>query len=224
MNIHPEILSFAEIPALAEKSRRSVLLLRHSIRESLVNGNYDPGLTVEGRKYAVDCGKLLTGLKDVSFGASPRQRTIETAQALIEGGNFPVSQETIRPCPEIYDHSMFESPQALEQAIDNGTIPMLFHQYFATGKAEGMIDAELFVAGLLDFLTKSEFKTKNTILCTHDIVIVTLLYFSKVRLFTPDDWCGYVQGAALFQENDDSWRLAYTVPDAASRQPYSLFV
>ena len=223
MNIHPEIISFAEIPALAEKSRRSVLLLRHSIRESLVNGNYDPGLTAEGRKYAVDCGKLLTGLKDAGFGASPRRRTMETAQALIEGGNFQIPQE-IRSCPEIYDHSMFESPQALEQAIDNGTIPMLFHQYFATGKAEGMIDAELFVAGLLDFLTKSEFKTKNTILCTHDIVIVTLLYFSKVRLFTPDDWCGYVQGAALFQGNDDSWRLAYTVPDAASRQPYSLFV
>ena len=223
MNIHPEILSFAEIPALAEKSRRSVLLLRHSIRESLVNGNYDPGLTAEGRKYAVDCGKLLTGLNDVSFGASPRRRTIETAQALMEGGNFPASQD-IRLCPEIYDHSMFDSPQALEQAIDNGTIPRLFRQYFTTGKAESMIDAELFVEGLLKFLTQSKFATKNTILCTHDIVIVTLLFFSKVRLFTPDDWCGYVQGAALFLDNDNTWRLAYTVPDAANRQPYSLFV
>ena len=223
MNIHPEIISFAEIPALAEKSQRSVLLLRHSIRESLVNGNYDPGLTDEGRKYAIDCGKLLTGLKDVGFGASPRKRTIETAQALMEGGNFQALQE-ILPCPEIYDHSMFESPQALEQAIDNGTIPVLFRQYFSTGKAEGMKDAKLFVADLLNFLTQSEFGAKNTILCTHDIVIVTLLYFSKVRLFTPDDWCGYVQGAALFLEKDNSWRLAYTVPDAANRQPYSLFV
>ena len=101
---------------------------------------------------------------------------------------------------------------------------MLFRQYFATGKAEGMIDAQTFVADLLNFLTQTRFNTKNTILCTHDIVIVTLLFFSKVRLFSPDDWCGYVQGAALFQDNNDSWNLAYTVPDAQNRQPYSLFV
>ena len=163
LKIQKKILSFREIPELAAKSQKTVLMLRHSIRESLVNGNYDPRLTAEGRQYAVDCGKLLTGLKDAGFGASPRRRTIETAQALIEGGNFQTPQN-IRLCPEIYDHSMFESPQALEEAIDNGTIPMLFRQYFATGKAEGMKDAKLFVADLLNFLTQTRFNTKNTIL------------------------------------------------------------
>ena len=53
------IISFNEIPKLANESQRSVLLVRHSMRESLQNGNYDPGLTTEGHNYAIECGKLL---------------------------------------------------------------------------------------------------------------------------------------------------------------------
>ena len=83
--IHTQILSFKDMPILAKQYDRTVLLLRHSMRESLNNG-MDPGLTPEGRNYALQCGSFLTGLEEVSFGSSPRKRTIETAQALQQDG------------------------------------------------------------------------------------------------------------------------------------------
>ena len=137
--IHTEILSFNDIPLLAEKFDKTVLLLRHSMRETLNHG-LDPGLTAEGRNYALQCGKLLTGLADVSFGASPRKRTIETAQALQEGGKLGNSEIDIYT--EIQDTALFTRPENLALSLQNGNLPEILKEYFSTGKAEGMKDAK----------------------------------------------------------------------------------
>ena len=42
---------YRDVPALADESARTVLAVRHSIRESL-RGSIDPGLTAEGIELA----------------------------------------------------------------------------------------------------------------------------------------------------------------------------
>ena len=97
---------FGDIPAIAADSDRTVLMIRHSIRESLRAGSVDPALTPEGMDLARRCGRLLSGLGDASFGASPRERTRSTARCLIEGGGFRARD--IRDCPEISDMTIFQ--------------------------------------------------------------------------------------------------------------------
>lgn len=220
INAHKEIMSFEEAARLSAVSDRSVLLVRHSFRESLVNGNHDPGLTAEGYEYAVESGKFLREMKNVCFGASSRKRTTETVKALIAGANFAASD--IAPCPLLHDTAMFSPPENLGIAIENGTIPELLRSYFTTGTAPGMRHIKEFAPALLEFLT-GEFPCPNVILSTHDIVIVALLSFLKVYEFKQDDWCGYIQGAFLYQQNGE-WNIAYTVPDAKNRPTTQLFV
>ena len=104
--INPSPVLYSGIPALAKTSTRTVLMVRHSIRESLRSVSIDPVLTPEGKELACRCGKLLSGLgKDVPFGASPHIRTRDTALCLIEGGGFRTRD--IRDCPEIDDMTIF---------------------------------------------------------------------------------------------------------------------
>lgn len=218
--VHSEILSFSDMPLLAEKFDKTVLLLRHSMRKSLNHG-LDPGLTAEGRNYALRCGKLLTELADVSFGASPRKRTIETAQALQQGGK--TGDSPINIYTEIQDTALFTHPENLEIAIKSGKVPEILKEYFTTGKAPGTIGLADSSAKLLNFLTQTKFKTRNTILLSHDIICAALLLPQKVYPFKLDDWCGYIQGAALLI-TDGTCHLHYIVPSAEERQKSALFV
>ena len=220
MNINQKIISFAEIPEIAANSERTALLVRHSYRESLTNGNHDPGLTAAGWEYAVECGKLLKEWKNVCFGASSRQRTMETVKGLISGAGFSAGE--ITPCPLLHDTAMFSKPENLGIAIENGSIPALLKSYFTTGTAPGMRHIKEFAPVLHSFLTGS-FPCPNVLLSTHDIVVVALLSFFKGYEFKQDDWCGYIQGAFLYQQNG-IWNIAYTVPDETTRQKAQLFV
>ena len=220
MNIIPHIVSFAEIPEIAANSERTVLMVRHSFRKSLVNGNHDPGLTDAGYEYAIECGKYLKGMQNVYFGASSRKRTMETVKGLISGAGF--SSREITPCPLLHDTAMFLKPENLGIAIENGSIPALLKSYFTTGTAPGMGDIKEFAPELAAFLTGS-FPCPNVILSTHDIVVVALLSFYKVYEFKQEDWCGYIHGAFLYLKQG-VWNIAYTVPDAEKRQLTQLFV
>ncbi len=222
IHIHKEILSFSDLPEIAEGASKTVLLVRHSFRQSLQNGSHDPGLTPEGWDYAKECGAYLKGLKEVCFGSSIRKRTIETVQALIEGAGFEPSE--ITHYPVIYDTALFQTPEDLDITIDKGNIPVLLKQYFTTGQAERMIDLPEYHRRLLEFLTTTEFEKKNVILATHDIVTAALLLPLKVYPFHQDDWCGYVQGAALYQSADGDWTIGYIVPDKTKRKKHALFV
>jgi len=223
MELQPEnqILSFRDIPALAERSERSVVLLRHSMRVSLNHGT-DPGLTPEGTAFARQCGTLLAGLSEAGFGASPRKRALLTAEALKQEID-PAAGETA-VFPELADTAMFVRPDMLDIALRNSKIPAILREYYTTGHTEGLIDRKDFASGLMQFLTSRDFKSRNTILITHDILIVCLLTHLKVYPFEFNDWCGYIQGAALFRSTDGVWSIRYTVPDAANRPKTALFV
>jgi len=222
LHIEKNILSFGDIPRLAASSRKTVLLVRHSFRQSLNDGTYDPPLTREGTEYARSCGAFLAGLGETAFGTSPRLRARQTAEELMRGGGFP--EEEMRVYPEIGDTAMFTRPEYLDAALASGGIAEKLKSYFSTGKAPNMIDLPVFARGLLAFLTETDFGRKNAVLATHDILLVALLSVYEVYPFRLDDWCGYVQGAALFRGENGDWSIAYAVPDAEHRRKYALFV
>jgi len=218
--INEDILSFTDIALAAGTGSQSVLLVRHSYRESLVNGNYDPGLTAAGWNYAVACGTFLQGMKDLCFGASSRRRTVETVQGLMCGGRF--KKQEVFPLDILRETAMFSKPENLEAAIDNGTLPATLDEYYSTGTARGMRPMQEYVADLLEVLTTTH-QAPNAIFCSHDIVLVALLKSLKVYNFVQDDWCGYIQGAFLCRKNG-SWSIAYVVPDKSNRKKHTLFV
>lgn len=224
LKINKEILSFKDIPSMMENSGRSILLIRHSYRESLKNGNIDPGLTAEGWDYAVECGRFLKGIKEVCFGASPRKRTLQTVQGLMEGGELGDSTSNLTAYPQLYETALFSSPEALDISLENNTLPRLLKTFFTTGSAPTMVGMKEFAEKLADFLTGTEFEKKNVILASHDIILMTLLLHYEVYAFHEEDWCGYVQGAFLHQDMEGNWTLSYTVPDKENRKKHRLFV
>lgn len=222
ITVFKTILPFREIRSHAEKAQKSVILLRHSYRHSFNTGTMEPELTEKGVEYARNCGKLLAGMPDVSFGASPRLRCIQTARALMQGGNYPASE--IRQHPELRDTVMFTTPENLEKNIADNSIGRVLHDYFNLGRGEGTLELQDAHAALLTHLTRHASGSRNTILVTHDNIAVTLMMPLDVYPFKPDDWCGYIQGAALFCSPEGEWSIFYTVPDTGNREPAHFFV
>jgi len=224
MNTEPIPVSFRDAAARASEADRTVLLLRHSMRESLKNGTSDPPLTPEGMEYARTCAGPLAALGHAGFGASPRIRGMQTAEALRQGMGKGVENEQIRAVEEISDTAMFEYPERLDDALKGSDIPALLRQYFSTGRCPGMKDLEPFADGLAKFLTETDFGCRNMILISHDIVIVALMSVLKARVFKADDWCGYLEGAALFRSPGGDWTIGYAVPDLRTKKKMSLFI
>lgn len=217
-----EILSFRDAVSLAADSEKTLLFLRHSFRQSLKDGTHDPGLTERGMEYALECGRLLQGMEQVGFGASPRLRTMQTAGALAKGAGINAEVRTI---PEIRDTAMYIEPDGLDKALDDGSVVSQVQRYFfGDGRVEGMVPRDIFASGLLQFLTGTDFGSRNTILVSHDIIVMTILKPLGIYPFSLDDWCGNIQGAYLAREKDGTWKAAYIVPDTAQREKYSLFV
>ena len=222
IRINPAPVLYSRIPALAEKSARTVLMVRHSIRESLRVLSIDPALTPEGRERARQCGKLLSGLGDASFGASPRERTRDTARCLIEGGGFRA--QDIRDCPEIGDMTIFTRAVDFEAMLRTHNTENVMREYFSTGHAEGLKDMRPFGAQIVDFLTSEVFATPCSVFVSHDVLAMAALGALGVRSFSNDDWCGFLHGILLTRDAHGIWMAAYTIPDFDEGKKYRLFV
>ena len=222
IRINPSPVFYSAIPALAEESARTVLMVRHSIRESLRALSIDPVLTPEGEELARRCGKLLSGLGDASFGASPRQRTRDTARCLIEGGGFRTRD--IRDCPEIGDMTIFLHEVDFEAMLRTHNTENVMREYYSTGHAEGLKDMRPFGAQILEFLTGDVFGTPRSIFVSHDVLAMAALGALGVRSFSNDDWCGFLHGILLTQDTNGVWTAAYTLPDFDAGKKFRLFV
>ena len=214
---------YSAIPAFTDHSVRTVLMVRHSIRESLRAYSVDPALTPEGEALARRCGKLLSGLgNDVSFGASPRRRTRDTARCLIEGGGFRA--QDIRDCPEIGDLTIFSREIDFEAMLRTHNTENVMREYFSTGHAEGLKDMHPFGTRILEFLTGDVFDTPCSVFVSHDVLAMAALAAIGVRGFSNDDWCGFLHGILLTRDADGVWTAAYTLPDYDVGKKYRLFV
>ena len=127
-----------------------MLVVRHSIRESLRGGTIDPALTAEGVELARKCGRQLAKLGNVSFGASPRLRTRQTAQHIIEGGGF--RSDGVFDCPELVDTSIFRETADLAEMLRTRSTEKSLREYYATGHTEGLKDMKPFAEELLRYL------------------------------------------------------------------------
>lgn len=136
MQIQKKILSFHEIPLLAEKAGKTVLLLRHSVRESIAARAPEDSaavhLTPDGIALAFQCGQLLAPLKKASFWASPAMRTRETAEQLQTGGSF--AREPVRECKEISDIILFENLETPRRLLLENRAPEALRKYYETGE------------------------------------------------------------------------------------------
>ncbi len=221
--VNREPVLFGRIPALADGSDRTVLVLRHSIRESLRAGSVDPDLTPEGAALAMRSGRLLSGLgDDVFFAASPRTRTRRTAQCMIEGGGFP--QREVRDCPELGDLTIFSCPVNFEAMLRTRNTEKVMREYYSTGHAEGLKDMRPFAEELLAFLTETRFPAARTVIVSHDVLAMVILSALGVRTFQIEDWCGYLHGVLLTRGRDGVWTAAYAVPDYDAGKKHRLFV
>ena len=221
--VNPEPVLLGHVPAVAAGSARTVLLLRHSIRESLRAGSVDPGLTPEGEELAIRCGRLLAGLDgDVMFGASPRRRTRDTAVCLMKGAGFPFRD--VRECPELGDLTIFSRPVDFEAMLRTHNTENVMREYYSTGHAEGLKDMHPFAAELLEFLTETPFPAARAVFVSHDVLAMSILSALGVRSFSVDDWCGYLHGVLLTQGRGGDWTAAYAVPDYDAGKKHRLFV
>ena len=221
--VNPKPVFFGTIPALADRSVRTVLMIRHSIRESLRAASVDPALTPEGEELAHRCGRLLSGLGgDVSFGASPRRRTRDTARCLMEGGAFPPRE--IRDCPEIGDLTIFSRPVDFEAMLRTHNTENVMREYYSTGHADGLKDMRPFAAQILKFLTETPFSSPRMVFVSHDVLAMAVLAALGVRKFTIDDWCGYLHGVLLTRDGNGVWTAAYALPDYDAEKKHRLFV
>ncbi len=221
--VNREPVFLGDIPSLADVSDRTVLVVRHSIRESLRAGSVDPDLTPEGVELAQRCGRLLSGMgKDTSFAASPRTRTRRTAQCMMEGGGF--SKQDIRDCPELGDLTIFAHPVDFEAMLRTRNTEKVMREYFSTGHAEGLKDMRSFAGELLDYLTGTPFPASRTVIVSHDVLVMSILSALGVRTFLVEDWCGYLHGVLLTRGRDGIWTAAYAVPDYDAGKRHRLFV
>ena len=227
IQVNPTPVLFGNIPDIAESSDRIVLMLRHSVRESLRGFSPDPELTEEGRTLARKCGEMLSGLGDVSFGASPRQRTRETARCMIEGGGFRT--QDIHDSPELGDMIIFTRPLnyfflRLCAMFHTNRMENVMSEYFTTGHVKGLKDMRPLAAQILKYLTATTFSSSRTVFVSHDVLAMTVLMALGVRTFTIDDWCGYMHGVLLTQDRNGVWTAAYALPDYDEGKKQRLFV
>ncbi|MBQ7731640.1 MAG: phosphoglycerate mutase family protein [Lentisphaeria bacterium] len=221
--VNREPVLLGDIPAIADESDRTVLVVRHSIRESLRAGSVDPDLTPEGIELAQQCGHLLSGLgDDVLFAASPRTRTRRTAECLMEGGGF--RRQEVRDCPELGDLTIFSRPVDFEAMLRTRNTENVMREYFSTGHAEGLKDMRPFAEELLAYLTETPFPASRTVIVSHDVLAMTILSALGVRTFLVEDWCGYLHGVLLTRDRKGVWTASYTVPDYDAGKKHRLFV
>ena len=221
--VNREPVLLGNIPVLADASDRTVLVLRHSIRESLRAGSVDPDLTPEGAELATRCGRLLSGLgNEVLFAASPRTRTRRTAQCMMEGGGFP--RRDVRDCPELGDLTIFSRPVDFEAMLRTRNTEKVMREYYSTGHAEGLKDMDPFAEELLRFLTGEPYPSSRTVIVSHDVLAMAILSALKVRTFSIEDWCGYLHGVLLTRDKSGVWTAAYAVPDYDEGKRHRLFV
>ena len=223
IQVNPDPVLLGNIPMLANCSARTILMVRHSIRESLRAGSVDPDLTPEGAELATRCGHLLAGLgENVLFGASPRRRTRNTALCLMKGGGFP--PQNVRECPELGDLTIFSSPVDFEVMLRTRNTEKVMREYFSTGHADGLKDMRLFAGELLHFLTETPFPAARAVFVSHDVLAMSILSALGVRTFSIDDWCGYLHGILLTQDCGGAWTASYAVPDYDAGKTHRLFV
>ena len=89
-------------------------------------------------------------------------------------------------------------------------------------EAPGFHPARKVVADFLAWISGPALRARHSFLVSHDCHIAYLMNGLGVANFTIDDWVGFLQGCALFEQTDGTWTAEHIVPDKANH--HSRFV
>lgn len=207
--------------AAAPGARRCVLFVRHGQRPPIAED--DPtfgenlGLTEAGRELALSCGRDVAAAgrpADWAFAASRYRRTMLTAAAVAEGmgrPGAPVAESAEASLPGLWISDM---PETHRNYRKYGTAA--FTDMFMRGEATGgyrPIPESTRLA--MDWIRRADFGARCAVVASHDIFIAALLRGLGAAEPDSENWIGFLQGAALFENADGSWRADYCVPDKA---------
>ena len=223
------MIDYVETARIArEFPGRCFLLVRHAARPPLVPEDPtfggDLAITDEGRAQALACGRTLRAAGDPSewaFLASPLRRTLLTADAVAEGIG---SSAAVVPSPEIGIPGLWlTDARAVHDHQEREGSAVYCDRLMRDGQAEGFLPVPESTRIVLDWLRRTDFGTRRVFLCTHDVFLACLLSGLGCARVNSVTWVGYLQGAALFERPDGTFRAEYCVPDKASwRQPFVL--
>ena len=218
-----ELLDYADFAATArEAPGRCILLARHGERPAIDPGDPTFGrnlpLTEAGVALARQCGRALRPcgpLRDWTFGASALRRTIMTAECVAtELGADPPN---VPVCPEVGIPGLWiEDAAAVYRAQRRDGVRTYHDRQMKTGVAEGFWSCAQCVRNVLRWVAGPSIRTRLAFYSTHDCHLGCLLTGTGAARIDADHWVGFLQGCALMEQSDGSWRVHYIVPDKAN--------
>ena len=217
------MIDYEGFAALAkETAGRCILLARHGRRPRIAEADPTFGenlpITDDGREMALACGRALRAgppAGEWAFWASRLRRTRLTAACVAEGlgvPDAPVGVSVEASIPGLWIEDVAETHR---HYFAEGSVPFT-NRLLRDGRAEGYRPIAESTRLTLEWASTFDFGARIVFVATHDVFLACLLQGLGVGRFSSDDWVGFLQGCALFQRPDGSWRAEYCVPDLAN--------
>ncbi|MEI6893865.1 MAG: histidine phosphatase family protein [Colwellia sp.] len=194
-------IELEEIREIVRKGNKVALLIRHSDRYEITkdtpNWGNDITLNAHGEKRALLLGKALSGIGGVQLLTSPVHRCIQTGEYILKGVNkLKSSHQTdkILGDPGVYfDHS---NEHELEMMTD---FYGFMDRFLDTGVANGMRPLSVASEDMSSFIEHQMDNSQVSVLVTHDLHAVCMMYFLGLKKADKDDWCDYLEGICFIQ-------------------------
>ena len=198
---------------------RAVILARHGERPSIAPDDPTFGrtlpLTAAGEALARACGRALRSAgrpEEWTFGASQFRRTLLTAAYVAEEIGAPPEAATV--CAEVGIPGLWIEDAAAVHAAQLRLGVRVYHdRQMREGEAEGFWPIRQCARNVLVWLSSHSIATRLAFFSTHDCHLGCLLNGLGAAQINADHWVGFLQGCALFEQPDSSWRAHYLVPD-----------
>ncbi len=232
MKLHPLKTPFAyadvvrRLSAREAGDRRVWLILRHGERPSIQPDDPTFGaassLTPAGAEMSRKSGRLLAGLPEPNFMASPLVRSRETASYLAEGMGKAGARGGVTAAAGAGEGGIFaENPLEMHRSYSRYGVREASDIWMTGGHLPGFVDAREGTERFIGWLASLRRPTRTTILVTHDVWIAAILNVAGAAEVRSSRWVAFLQGACVFETAPDEYDVAYCVPEAGDTlQPF----
>lgn len=185
----------------APRDRAVVVLLRHSVRDSLPAGDagHTLPITEVGHRLARELGERLRGQLR-TLRSSPLLRCVQTAEALVEGAQaaLPVIPDRHLGDPGVFVIDALRAPANWEALGHEGVMEHLVRGPLALPGMARPDEAARFL--VLHMLAVAAGQPGIHIFVTHDSLVTATAARLLGQALGADDWPWYLEGAFFWQE------------------------
>ena len=217
MQAFEETIDFTRVAEMVKAGCRVSLFVRHSERPPIDPTDAEFGrtlaLTPRGVEIARDAGKCFAGIREVRFMASPMVRCQMTAQCIAEGMGLSDVRVTDEPRLGLKCF-YYEEPEKLQAAMRQQGYLSFMLDYLHKGVAPYSRPLDVATGQMVAWLKGATVCALN-VLVSHDIFVASLLSGLKVRNYSPENWVGFVHGAAVVHTPGGDWVCYPCVPQIA---------